>query len=328
MNDHDRHSEIDRLLVELVDGKLTPRDEECLWAMLREDPSARTRYADYLLLDANLAWECAWRADAPDGGASGQSVEECGSSRVWPGAAQARGKAAWSRSRGERLRWAVAIACVMVGMGSLVVAVGRWLRPVAAPTVAATSRDSRELWLDPEESKAGGVAILTRAVDVIWEEGGPAPVIGSALATEVLRIRSGVLQLEFYGGVTLVAEGPAEIELKAIDRIACRSGKLRARVPPSARGFRVDSPAVDLVDLGTEFGMRIVPGQKSEVHVFDGKVELYETGSPSGRAAKWELSEGHGVRIGIAGEVTPLVSDPPAFLAPPRARAPLPQGIA
>ena len=114
-----------------------------------------------------------------------------------------------------------------------------------------------------------------------------------------------------------MAEGPAEIELKAIDRIACRSGKLRARVPPSARGFRVDSPAVDLVDLGTEFGMRVVPGQKSEVHVFDGKVELYETGSPSGRAAKWELSEGHGVRIGMAGEVTPLVSDPPAFLAPP-----------
>ena len=92
MNDHDRRSEIDRLLVELVDGKLTPRDEERLWALLREDPSARTRYADYLLLDANLAWECAWRADAPDGGASGQSVEECGSSRVWPGAAQREAK--------------------------------------------------------------------------------------------------------------------------------------------------------------------------------------------------------------------------------------------
>ena len=139
-------------------------------------------------------------------------------------------------------------------------------------------------WNDPAgESRAGGVAILTRAVDVVWEEGGPAPVIGSTLSQVALRIRSGVLQLEFYGGATVVAEGPAEIELKAIDRIACRSGKLRVQVPPSARGFRVESPAFDLVDLGTEFGMRVVPGQKSEVHVFNGKVELYETDPPSGQ---------------------------------------------
>ena len=62
MNDPASRSAIDRLLVELVDGKLTLDQQHRLWAILRDDPSARERYADYLLLDSHLAWEHAWNS--------------------------------------------------------------------------------------------------------------------------------------------------------------------------------------------------------------------------------------------------------------------------
>ena len=49
-------------------------------------------------------------------------------------------------------------------------------------------------------------------------------------------------------------------------------------MPPQAHGFAIGSPNLDLVDRGTEFGLQ-VGGGKTEVHVFQGKVELYEPGA-------------------------------------------------
>ncbi len=287
MSDSDSRSTLDRLLMELVDGKLTLDLQQQLWDMLRDDPgpasdtpticcstltspgSTRGKRANRRQASAGRVNVSLWRSER-NGGYSGQ--ENAANN---PGAG-------------------LATACLLVVCLSLVgAAIGWWPRQGPTPRAIMTSANVPDRWDETaDESKSGGVAILTREVDVVWEEGVPAVAIGSTISQGVLRIRSGVLQLEFLGGATVVAEGPAEIELKAIDRIACRSGKLRVQVSPSARGFRVESPTFDLVDLGTEFGMRVVPDQRSEVHVFDGKVELYETDRQSGRAAKWELDGG------------------------------------
>ncbi len=87
-------------------------------------------------------------------------------------------------------------------------------------------------------------------------------------------------------------------------------------VPPRAHGFRVDSSSVDLVDLGTEFGMQVAPDRRAEVHVFKGRVQLHKT-NPGPGQARWELAEGNGLSIGIAGDITPLEVDSPAFLTSP-----------
>ena len=75
------------------------------------------------------------------------------------------------------------------------------------------------------------VAVLTRVVDPEW---GPTELpteVGSALPTGRLRLKSGLIQLEFYGGAVVVLEGPADFEIIAADRAFCRQGKLRARAP-------------------------------------------------------------------------------------------------
>ena len=62
----------------------------------------------------------------------------------------------------------------------------------------------------------------------------------------------------------------------------CARGKLRATVPPQAQGFAIGSPALDLIDRGTEFGLDVGDG-KTEVHVFQGQVDVYDPGPAEGR---------------------------------------------
>jgi hypothetical protein len=80
-------------------------------------------------------------------------------------------------------------------------------------------------------------------------------------------------------GVAVTVEGPADVELISINRIACNSGKLRARVPEGAEGFVVSGPGTAVVDLGTEFGVNIKPDGKSRGKVFEGEVEAAVVGA-------------------------------------------------
>ena len=337
MSPEDAVNDLDQLLRELVDGALTPLQQLHLMALLRDDPPARAKYVKYLWLNSLLTWELSLGGKGPreEAEALGQSVawrEEPAAPAPTP---QPGGFAPGARVWRVPSRWAAAGAALILVLLGLV----RWrspdLRPVAiAPTgtgplvepagepgwqhTGGKGRGMREGSVTNRmtEPRGAGLAILTRAVDVLWEDGGPGFTAGSVLSEGVLRFRSGLLQLEFYSGATIVLEGPAEIELKAIDRIACRYGKLRALVPSRAHGFRVDSSSVDLVDLGTEFGMRVTPDRKAEVHVFDGKVELHNPIPKPGQEAPWELAEGKGLRIGLDGDVTPLVADSPTFMTP------------
>jgi hypothetical protein len=329
--------DLDRLLMKLVDGELTPVEQLHLMALLRDDPAAREQYVKYLCLNSLLTWELSLGGKDPRGKADalGEPVARREAPEPPVLAPAPNGSAPGPRVLRVRARWAAAGAGLML----LLLGLGRWRnpdpRPVAiaaaeAGPVTGTIKEPRRqhsagrgrrmaegsMTSSITEPRAAGLAILTRAVDVLWDDGGPEIAAGSVLAEGVLRFRAGILQLEFYSGATVVLEGPAEIELKTIDRIVCRYGKLRALVPSRAHGFRVDSSSVDLVDLGTEFGMRVAPDRKAEVHVFDGKVELHKPNHKPGQEAPWELAQGNGLGIGLDGDITPLVADSPAFMTP------------
>ena len=77
--------------------------------------------------------------------------------------------------------------------------------------------------------------------------------------------------------------------------LSARAGKLRATVPPHAHGFAIGTPKLDLVDLGTEFGVQVDEQQATEVHVFTGKVDLYDAGSNRAVASRKELTTGQGL---------------------------------
>jgi hypothetical protein len=93
-------------------------------------------------------------------------------------------------------------------------------------------------------------------------------------------------QVVFYSGARVVIEGPAELRLVSPSEAVCPSGRLLAEVPRPARGFRLKTDQLQVVDLGTAFGIEATGG-RTEVHVFAGKLEL-----ASGTAPTQSLNEG------------------------------------
>jgi Concanavalin A-like lectin/glucanases superfamily/FecR protein len=123
-----------------------------------------------------------------------------------------------------------------------------------------------------QEETTASVAVLTRAVNVEWESLELPP--GSPLSPGLLKLKSGMAQIEFYQGARVLLEGPVEFELISSGEATCMKGKLSAQVPPQAKGFRINTPKGTIVDLGTEFGLDVGVGA-AEVHVFKGEVELH-----------------------------------------------------
>src|SRR5581483_3213126 len=109
-----------------------------------------------------------------------------------------------------------------------------------------------------------------------------------------------------------ILQGPADFQLIGRNEAYCSRGSLRATVPPQAQGFTIGSPKVDLVDRGTEFGLRIGADSQTEVHVFRGKVDLYD-GPQRLPAAPTELTSSKSVRLDGPGQMTPIKTDPGAF---------------
>src|SRR5262249_50184338 len=93
-----------------------------------------------------------------------------------------------------------------------------------------------------------------------------------------LRLRSGRVSLAFYNGVSLAVEGPADLDLLAADRVFCRQGKLRTRVPPGAEGFTVLTPRGEVVDLGAKLGLNQEPDGAARLMVFEGQVAVSVVG--------------------------------------------------
>jgi hypothetical protein len=123
----------------------------------------------------------------------------------------------------------------------------------------------------------------------------------------ILRLKSGLAQVVFYSGARMVVEGPAELELVSPVAAVCSSGRLLLEVPPPARGFRLKTLQLNIVDLGTSFGISANAGQ-SEVHVFRGKVALVaET------AAKRSLNEGQAAVIQGRGQPRLMAASPETF---------------
>jgi len=94
-----------------------------------------------------------------------------------------------------------------------------------------------------------------------------------------VHLETGLARLDFCNGATVTLQGPAEFEIVSPDRTVLTSGILTASVPDSAVGFKVLTPAMDVVDLGTAFGVSVGGNGETDVCVFEGEVEVSRTDS-------------------------------------------------
>ena len=277
--------EFDEAVAAVCHGSASDDQMRGLNALLRSDSVARDEYILRLELHSRLASEPdlfvsseqeATEASLPGRGITlPQNVPNLESTR---------------RSRKRKLNWVVALAaCVAL------LAAGWWGSRLSQPG-------------ERKGTTSKAVAMLNRAVDAQWDHRGDAPRLGALLEPGWLRLKSGLAQIVFYSGVRVVIEGPTDLQLVSPNEAACQSGRLIAEVPPQAKGFHVNTPLMNVTDLGTSFGLD-AKERRTELHVFKGSVEFQPTAS----AAKQNLNEGAGAVAESSGPARLVSANPTAF---------------
>lgn len=89
-----------------------------------------------------------------------------------------------------------------------------------------------------------------------------------------LQVSQGTIELTFPTGVKAIVQGPADMTLHDVDKLYLDTGIGWFEVPDGAEGFTVKTRELNIIDLGTEFGVVSDPDKDDEVHVFKGKVKV------------------------------------------------------
>ncbi len=154
--------------------------------------------------------------------------------------------------------------------------------------------------LQPESPEL--FATLKRTSNCVWGEP-PHLQRGDRLAAGPLNLREGMAEIKLDNAVDLLVEAPASLELVDVGNCVLNTGRIVARVPPTATGYVVDTPKARVIDLGTEFGVSVEPDRETVVQVFDGAVvaELKEPDAFDKRSHR--LVAGETVRIGASDTV-------------------------
>ncbi len=267
-------TELQRLIDSALDGDISEADFVRLEAELSVDASARRDYFDCVLLTSLLEAEAA---------ASGDKLPLPRTRR--------------ERHAGSGIRWRTAFsAMVAVCAVLLLVVIWQW-REGPLQANANPQHSAPRLTHTGEEQQSSGYAILSGQSEADWETESPlAP--GSIVPPGELHLKSGLAQFELFSGVTLVVEGDARFSILSPTEVAVTGGKVRARVPEPAQGFRLLTQAGEVVDLGTEFAVD-VSDERAEVHVIEGEVEWHPRGAPV-----QQLQQGHAARSTEPGQTS------------------------
>ncbi|MEX1114579.1 MAG: LamG-like jellyroll fold domain-containing protein [Akkermansiaceae bacterium] len=251
-------STLAKLLEAWLDGGLSETEEAALLQQLGSDAELRRRFAEQVaMLGATRAaaeqsprwlglFDLLEHGDR-DGGADILSFEDATMERIAPPVSRH-----WYQFAAVQ---ALAAAVVLLLAASFLL---KSLGPDdSAKTVATTAAP-------PISDMAVVVGTSPEA----------AQTVGTYLKPGIISQTSGWLTLQTLNGVAVTLDAPFQVELISHDRIRLNEGRARVHVPEGAEGFRLDSPAFDVVDLGTEFAAMVNADGGGTCRVFEGEADV------------------------------------------------------
>lgn len=242
---NDEKQRLERLIALQRDHKLSPSEQEELDELLLRNPDARYRFIDHLFLEQDLREEL-------------ESYSSIGEQ--------------------ERPRKGLFIfRPSFISSLAAIIAVVFTINYFAIPRFPTDATENKWRIVDHPSIK-DSVAIVKRSSNAEWtnlnSDSSHRQKMGNVIYAGALELEKGFVQLDLYNGVSIVVEGPAKLEIESPDLIRLQQGKIRANVPPPARGFRIIANEFNVVDLGTEFAVSVDEHGKGELHVIDGEVEM------------------------------------------------------
>lgn len=246
-----------KLLEAWQDGGLSETDQAALLQQLGSDPELRRRFAGQVAMlgavraatEQNPRWLALF--DLLE-----QPLESVGASNVLSFEAATMERIAPTKPWHKLpVRWALAAAVILLLAGPF------WLKPkwINEPTKSASV---------PAAPPVSSVAVVIGASPEAGQ------TVGSYLKPGTISQAAGWLTLQTLNGVSVTLDAPFRAELLSHDRILLKEGRARVRVPEGAEGFRLDSPAFDVVDLGTEFAAVVNADGTGTCRVFEGKADV------------------------------------------------------
>lgn len=267
-----------KILEGWLDGGLTDAEQADLLRQLKDDAELRRLFAEQVFMlgasraaaDANPRWLALFdlmeRTDDSDGCASSF---EAGTMKLINYDSR--------RSRHERRAvFALAAAVTLLLAGGFA-----WKINNSAPVTAAAI---------PKVDNPPVAVIIGHSPESGFET-------GTYLKQETISQKNGWMSLQTLNGVSVTLEAPFEATLLAHDRIRLISGTARVRVPNGAEGFRLESPAFDVVDLGTEFAAKVQGDGNGTCRVFEGKADVVLLDSMGQSKLTRRLTASNSVRI-------------------------------
>lgn len=272
-----------RVLGDLCNGSIDPRDGLWLEELLCRDERARVLYVDYMAMHASLHAE----SIALEEPSRSTAVQASTVQRSLP-------RLSFSGWMQSSPRWYGALAAAIVGIALF----ATW------ETYRSVSRFDQLAETSGSGSEAAGsgqrliVAQITGTQNCLWGQTSGVIGYGSRLAAgQELQLLEGLAEITFEHGATVLLESPATIVIHSPREAALRSGRLAAVVPQESQGFRVHTAALDVFDVGTEFGLFAKQSGSAEVHVFNGLVKADVLDSAGRPFRRLELNASEAARV-------------------------------
>ncbi len=255
------NGDFDDLFAAVCDDRATDEQRAKLTELLRSSADARDDYLRYVDLHAALAEELVPAVESSiidyHAGESIFADAERPSRTVPERARSARRFTIWA---------SVAAALLICVLGTW--AILSWTTPRSPDQQVATNSPS------PLQT----LATLAWAKDCSWKNHDI--LEGQPLSMGTYELQSGTAMLRMTGGAEIVMVGASRIEIRSAGSAQLHFGNVVVRASDDAEGFTLWTPNSEVVDLGTEFAVKVTSSGDTEVHVLDGIVEYRRQRTP------------------------------------------------
>jgi hypothetical protein len=296
-HDNDKQAKDDDLLiVRYLDGQLDEQQFAELNDRLKDEPALRHRLIDLSLHAHHLQAFL----EKPDLALVQEALLNQG-----PGKASVK----LSLPMSYRIGLVAAVAAVLALAVTLVTVMTGGEQSSNAPDTATLP--------DQTSPIRATVATITAEHNAQWAQASLAR--GSQLrAGQRLTLTAGFAEITTEEGAVVILEAPATIELLDNNNaLRLHAGKLVGICETeSSKGFLVRTPHMDITDLGTRFGVDASDASTTEVHVFQGEIEVTRVSGNPGAPHAQRLVQGQGVRVDPKADVfVSIPSKPQQFIA-------------
>lgn len=269
-----------QLVEEKCNGVFGPDESEELHALLAGSAELRRVYWDMIEFHIDLHWLL---ADKDSSEARPETLLSI--SNVVDDHQSIRRGGRTHRARfGSPGKWALAASLLIVaGVMGIVWSSGdsdQAPPAVASKTGTLPETQQRDAHAQPEPSArlADGAPVDARLASLVdksvWRTGRPGDHNPSTLRYgDTVWADTGVIELRLDTGAVGVLRAPVALQLVSEDRVRLLHGRVTFTAPELTNGFTVETPAAEVVDLGTVFSVESSE-EGTDLVVYGGKVDL------------------------------------------------------